>query len=193
MSRVYAGSYVPEQEHGNRRTPEKIIGYELEVFSYTDLFWHPRRNIYVVPGGLLKSVYRADVGELMANFILGNSPQAGFSYTENKARFPSKKAPPDQAFLLPANLSDLEQYAALTLSYRQGELIYNFKLRKKCVSIENPLEYRVTQYRSIDGKMEELESERIVPWFRKIKGSKFPDPDHFSFIANPEKTDPHLN
>src|SRR3989338_803773 len=188
MRRVYAGSYVSEQSQGTKRVSEQSIGYELEVFSYTDLFWHPRKNGELVPGGKLQEIFRADIGDLVANFVLSVSPQDGFNYAENKARFPSKKAHKEKNFLLPVELREVEQYVHFIFVARKQEFIYNFKLRQDSISVQHPLEYRITQYRSIDGEMKERESERIVPWFKRLHGKNLPHPEEFTLRVNAERT-----
>ena len=193
MVRVYAGGYIPEQLQGTKRVPEQIIGYELEIFSYTNLFWHPRRHSYVVPGGMLRQIFRADIGDLVANFVLSVSPQEGFNYAEGKARFPSKKSRKDKDFLLPVELREAEQYVRFIFVAHKQEFIYNFKLKNDIISVEQPLEYRITQYRSIDGKMKERETERVAPWFRKIKGENLPDLSKCTMVVTQEVTDPEAN
>ena len=181
------GSYVPEQLQGSKRVSEYLIGYELQVFSYTNLFWHPRRNDYVVPGGMLQQIFSADIGNLVANFVLSAAPPEGFTYAGNKARFPSKKSK-DKDFSLPTELSEVEQYVRLRFVARRQEFAYNFKLRKEALSAEKPLEYRLAQYRSIDGILKERESERVVPWFQKLPGKNLPHPGIFSLVVNTEIT-----
>ena len=66
--RVYTGNYVPAQDG----IMDKMIGYQVEIFSYENLFWHPRREKFVVPGGLLKLVMDIDVGSMVADFFLEN-------------------------------------------------------------------------------------------------------------------------
>ena len=184
MRRVYAGRYAPEQRQGTKRIPEQQVGYQLKVFSYIDLFWHPRRE-QIVPGGMLREIFHADVGELVSNFVFSFAPPDGFSYVDGKARFPSKKSPREKDFLLPAELREIEQYARLVLVARKHEFIYNLKLAKDAISIERPLEYLITQYSSIDSKMKEKETERVVPWFKKKNGENLPHPDKFSLVVNP--------
>ena len=122
MARVYAGGYVPEQLQGTKRVPEQIIGYELRVFSYTNLFWHPRREHYVVPGGMLQPAFSADIGDLVADFVLSTAPRNGFTYAEGKARFPGKKSK-DNNLLLPSELREVEQYALLIFVARKQVFI----------------------------------------------------------------------
>jgi len=192
MGRVYAGSYVPEQLQGSKRIPETIIGFELEVFSHTNLYWHPRRDRYVVPGGKLEQLFSADIGDLIADFALSDSSRDGFSYVDGKARFPGNSSQ-ERKFLLPLELREIEQYARLVLLVRPQELVFNLTLRKDSISVQQPLEFRITQYRLIDGKMKERERESVVPWFRKLPGENLPDPKKVVYMVNSEVTNQKLN
>src|SRR3989344_541767 len=92
MAKVYAGSYMPQELRGSKIQPERIIGYEVEVFSYDNSFWHSRRKNHVVPGGLLKMVARMDIGSLVADFFVSANLAKGFSYAHGKAKFPGNKS-----------------------------------------------------------------------------------------------------
>jgi len=165
MRRVYAGSYVSEQSQGTKRVSEQSIGYELEVFSYTDLFWHPRKNGELVPGGKLQEIFRADIGDLVANFVLSVSPQDGFNYAENKARFPSKKAHKEKNFLLPVELREVEQYVHFIFVARKQEFIYNFKLRQGQYLCATPIRishYPISFYRWRDERKGERTDSSLV-------------------------------
>src|SRR3989344_8972409 len=109
MAKVYAGSYMPQEQHGAKIRPERIIGYELEVFSYDNLSWHSRRKSYVVPGGLLRPVARIDIGNLVADFFLAANLAKGFSYAHGKAKFPGNKSKA-RPYLLPKEMREFEQF-----------------------------------------------------------------------------------
>jgi|SRR3989344_287695 len=197
MAKVYAGSYLPSEQHGAKIKPERIIGYELEVFSYNGLFWHTRRKNYLVPGGMLKSVTRLDIGDLVADFFLSTNIPRGFSYAHGKALFPGTKSKA-KPYLLPKEMREFEQFADLNLLYYENQLIYHFELRKDCITVNLPLEFKVGRYISESyGSEEETitydTSDRIVPWFRKQGKNNVPDPRGVSLVVHPEVTDLNQN
>ena len=192
MNKVYGGRYSPEQLRGDTRTPKQLVGHELDVFAYTNVSWHPRKDIYVVPGGKLQLVLHADLGDLITDFAENHFPPAGFSYIQGKARFPNN-INKEQDFLLSLELREVEQYADLVLINRRQELLYHFKLKQEVVTVKHPLEFRVTKYHSIDGKRKKEEQESVIPRFIKQSRTALPDPAHLSFVTNALKYNPKLN
>ena len=192
MNKVYAGKCCLDYLHGDARIPAEISGHELEVFAYTDVSWHLRKNIYVVPGGKLQKILHADLGDLISDFVENSFPPYGFSYTHGKARFPNN-INKERIFLLPAELREIEQYADLVLNNRRKELLYNFKLKKDIIMVEHPLEFRITEYHSVGGKRIAKIQESVIPRFIKKRGATLPDPIYFSFDTNPLIYDPKFH
>ncbi len=193
MAKVYSGSYSLLREHGDRIEPERIVGHEVEIFSYLNLFWHPRGEDYVVAGGLLKPVTRFDLGNLVADFFLSALPPKGFSYAQGKATFPGKKSKA-RPYFLPQELREFEQFADVALLHDRERLLYQFELKSECIYVEDPLEFKVNKYfsESYDPDEETITrdtTDRIVPWFKRLNKNNAPDPHDISLMVFPEVTD----
>lgn len=160
----YTGFCHPAGVRGNKRAPEQLGGHIIEVYAIEPLRWHSRKN-YLVPAGMLKLVYKADLGDALLEMAEKQKLSKSFGAAE--------------------------EYLETRLERRQGDVYYDFNIRREAISLERPLEYHITCYLAVEERMEKMSEERAIVFARPGKDGKPSGSVQIRYFKN--NLDPAMN
>lgn len=153
----YSGHYAPEILKGSERTAEQLEGHMVEVYQFGNLHWRPWDSDFLQPAGMLQLVYAVDFGELAAEMNI-------------RDHVLGKKTEQDK-LILPERFQMMRDYLCYYIERQGREIRYGFDVRRNAVSLERPLEYRITQYKSVDNQQVDQRRLKIITLARRIENS----------------------
>lgn len=156
---LYSGHYAPAIVKGDQRTAEQQVGHKVDVYQFGNLQWVSWNDKFMQPAGKLEKVFSVDLGELAAELYKLRNP--GRSLERSK-------------IILPPQFQHIAEYLTLEARRHDHSLWYSFDVNRDAVSLERPLEYRITQYALVDNELIELQDFWIMVQARRDKKSKKP-------------------
>lgn len=155
---LYSGHYAAETLKGSERNAEQLVGHIVEVYQFGNLHWHRWDDQFLQPAGISEKVYEIDFGELVAELDIQE-------YVRRKRN--SRRA---QLFL-PPRFQPMKGYLSLELQRQDGDIWYGFDIKRNAISLERPLEYRITEYSSVDYERIDERKVKVITLARRVGNS----------------------